>query len=47
MTEPLPPYDEFPCSSAPLRPGEAPKDGCKCKVCEWLRDNEKRRADCE
>jgi len=42
--KPLPPYDEFPCSKAPLRPSSAPKEGCACKVCEWTRDNAKREA---
>ena len=26
-------YSDFPCSEAPLRPGEAPVEGCECKVC--------------
>ena len=33
MVEPLPTYPDFPCSEAPLRPGEAPVEGCECKVC--------------
>ena len=32
-------YPENPCSEAPLRPGEAPIDGCPCKVCIQLRVN--------
>lgn len=32
-------YPEFPCSEAPLPPGEAPVDGCACKVCVSLRLN--------
>ena len=48
MTDkPLPPYPEFPCSKAPLPPGEAPVDGCECKVCNALRKNAKRLSDCE
>lgn len=32
-------YPENPCSEAPLPPGEAPIDGCPCKVCASLRLN--------
>lgn len=37
-----PTYPDFPCSEAPLAPGEAPKDGCDCKVCVFLRKNAKK-----
>ena len=29
-------YPENPCSEAPLPPGEAPVEGCDCKVCASL-----------
>lgn len=39
--KPKPPYSEFPCSEAPLRPASAPEEGCVCRVCKWLRENGK------
>ena len=32
-------YPDNPCSSAPLREGSAPVDGCPCAVCSSLRLN--------
>lgn len=37
----VPTYPDFPCSKAPLPKGEAPVEGCACRICKWLRENAK------
>jgi hypothetical protein len=42
--EPVPYYPEMRCHMAPLPPGQAPEDGCICRVCDWARASSDRAA---